>query len=256
MPLPPATLIENNLMPEICDEFNIDFTFYTDTPPSKDMDACSPTLRRYHKLLWNKELPNGQMLELVDTDRKSYLYHKSSLGEFSFSSDSITPSYRDYKKGGMPKLREQMPPEIVNTLYDRGSTIGAFIIFPSKRVNGQRTINCARGQATDKIADRFDITLECIRRHYEQLKSPLDDTLLRYNIFFSLFSDFRGYVDFFLLQDLVTSDYSNINFFIPHICGEGKALPQSKDDYIKYQKNSVHFIMARAARMQKLLSKT
>ena len=136
------------------------------------------------------------------------------MGEFSFSSDSITPSYRDYKKGGMPKLREQMPPEIVNTLYDRGSTIGAFIIFPSKRVNGQRTINCARGQATDKIADRFDITLECIRRHYEQLKSPLDETLLRYNNFFSLFSDFRGYVDFFLLQDLVTSDYSNINFFI------------------------------------------
>jgi hypothetical protein len=123
-------------------------------------------------------------------------------------------------------------------------------------VNGQRTINCARGQATDKIADRFDITLECIRRHYEQLKSPLEDTLLRYNNFFSLFSDFRGYVDFFLLQDLVTSDYSNINFFIPHICGEDKALPQSKDDYIKYQKNSVHFIMARAARMQKLLSKT
>lgn len=49
-------------MPEICNELNIDFAFYADTPPSKDMDTYSPTLRRYHKILWSEELPNGQML--------------------------------------------------------------------------------------------------------------------------------------------------------------------------------------------------
>jgi hypothetical protein len=119
-------------MPEICDELNIDFTFYTDTPPNKDMDACSPTLRRYHKMLWNKELPNGQMLELVDANRKSYLYHKSSLGEFSFSSDSITPSYRDYEKGGMPKLREQIPPEIVNNCMIVAAQLGRSSFFQAK----------------------------------------------------------------------------------------------------------------------------
>ena len=29
-----------------------------------DPDACSPTLQRYHKLLWSKTLPNGEFFEL------------------------------------------------------------------------------------------------------------------------------------------------------------------------------------------------
>ena len=62
------------------------------------------------------------------------------------------------------------------------------------------TINGARG-VNGKIKDRFDLTLECIRRHYTSEKSPLSDTLQRYSPFFNLFENFQGYVDFFLLQD-------------------------------------------------------
>ena len=32
------------------------FDFRSDTPPGKDPDARSPTLRRYHQLLWSKPL--------------------------------------------------------------------------------------------------------------------------------------------------------------------------------------------------------
>jgi hypothetical protein len=60
------------------------------------------------------------------------------------------------------------------------------------------TINGARG-FHPKIKDRFDLTVECIRRHYVDDPSPLSDTLARYEDFFGLFGDFRGYVDFFLL---------------------------------------------------------
>lgn len=37
---------------------NIDtaFDFRTDTPPGRDPDSHSPTLRRYHQLLWSKPL--------------------------------------------------------------------------------------------------------------------------------------------------------------------------------------------------------
>ena len=37
------------------------FDFRKDTPdyPKKDPDVHSPTLRRYHKLLWSKALPGG-----------------------------------------------------------------------------------------------------------------------------------------------------------------------------------------------------
>ena len=64
----------------------------------------------------------------------------------------------------------------------------------------------ARGW-TRAIADRMDLT-PSIRRHYlGDPVTPLGETLGRYREFFDLFDDFRGYVDFFLLQDLVTDDY-------------------------------------------------
>ncbi len=44
--------------------------------------------------------------------------------------------------------------------------------------------------------------------------SPLAPTLSRYADFFALFGDFRGYVSFFLLDDLVTDDGS-VKFFMP-----------------------------------------
>ena len=43
---------------------DITFDFQKDTPPGKDPDAFSPTLSRYHKLLWSKPLPSGVVFEL------------------------------------------------------------------------------------------------------------------------------------------------------------------------------------------------
>ena len=60
------------------------------------------------------------------------------------------------------------------------------------------------------IAGRFDLTLECIRRHYKGQPSPLGETLARYRDFFDLFKSFDGYVEFFLLQDLVTIDHATV----------------------------------------------
>lgn len=33
---------------------------------SADPDTKSPTLRKYHKILWSKSLPNGEFLELKE----------------------------------------------------------------------------------------------------------------------------------------------------------------------------------------------
>jgi hypothetical protein len=40
---------------------DIAFDFRTDTPPGADPDAASPTLKRYHRLLWSKPLPSGEV---------------------------------------------------------------------------------------------------------------------------------------------------------------------------------------------------
>ena len=51
----------------------------------------------------------------------------------------------------------------------------------------------------NKINDRFDLTLECIRRYYLNEDSPLKETFIRYSDFL-LFKNFKGYIDFFFCR--------------------------------------------------------
>ena len=71
---------------------DITFNVFSDTPEGKDPDSFSPTLRRYHHILWNKKLPNGKLFSL-DLDTPKLLHHKSELGEFYLSSDQIGNTY-------------------------------------------------------------------------------------------------------------------------------------------------------------------
>jgi hypothetical protein len=48
---------------------DITFDFYTDSN-GKDPDVHSPTLKKYHKILWSKLLPNGKMFDLRDDKAK------------------------------------------------------------------------------------------------------------------------------------------------------------------------------------------
>src|SRR6187431_2415419 len=92
-------------------QIDITFDFRSDTPgyPKKDPDVLSPTLRRYHKLLWSKPLPNGVVFELVDTTPGVYLHHHSQLGKFSLASDAVIPTFR--KEARMSHIIEQSPEE-------------------------------------------------------------------------------------------------------------------------------------------------
>lgn len=227
-------------------KLDITFDFHSDTPPNKDPDSYSPTLRRYHKILWSKTLPKGEFFELVDTKHNTYLYHRSKLGEFYLGSDAITHSYRKAKR--MAHIINQVPPEKVASLFSHGSTIGASIIFPSNRIDNKMTINQARG-ICHRILDRFDLTLECIRLLYENKESPLSSVFSRYMDFFNLFCDFKGYVDFFLLQDLVSPDFSSIRYHLKHDGFQQSPLPQNINEYLEYRANTINFIRARGQRM-------
>ena len=233
---------------------SIDITFnvYSDTPSGKDPDSYSPTLRSYHKFLWDKPLPNRVRFFLNDKTPK-LLHHQSELGEFFLSSDAFGHTYgagpNVYKS--MSKIVDKVPLVAKKRFFEVCCTIGAFIMFPSKRIDGGQTINMARG-TNHKIKDRFDLTLECIRRYYKNENSPLKDTLSRYSKFFNLFESFQGYVDFFLLQDLVLKDYSEIKFWLPFSNFNNSPLPTSVDEYIFYSKNVTNFVIARNQRIQNL----
>jgi len=209
-----------------------------------DPDSVSPTLRLYHKILWSKPLPNGKGFELEDNKTGFYLYHKSERGEFHLGSDAITHSYRNQKRKQW--LIQQIPNE-ANDLFEIGSTIGAYIIFPKNKIDNKFTINQARG-INSLIDDRFDLTLECIRLFYLGQQSPLYETLLRYKNFFELFDNFKGYVNFFLLNDLL-DDIENIKFYLPFDNFKTKSEINNIEEYLVYKNGVMNFVEARNKRI-------
>lgn len=222
---------------------NTTFNVYTDARGG-DPDSTSPTLRAYHKTLWSKPLPNGKTFELSEKSGV-YLYHNSALGEFFLGSDAITHSYKHQKRKHW--LTKQIPNEVAE-LFDTGATIGAYIIFPKNRIDNKLTINQARG-VNSLIDDRFDLTLECIRLFYLGQKSPLYDTFLRYQTFFDLFDSFTGYVNFFLLQDLV-DETQNVKFYLPFDDFKSKPTFSDIDEYLRYKKGVMNFIKSRNKRIE------
>ncbi len=228
---------------------NTNFNVFSDASGS-DPDRSSPTLRKYHKILWSKPLPNGKMFDLCEDKNDVYLYSKSELGEFYLGSDAITHSYKTHKRKQW--LTKQIPND-VEEIFNAGSTIGAYIVFPNNRINGNHTINQARG-VNSLIDDRFDLTLECIRCFYLRQSSPLFDVLLRYNDFFDLFHSFIGYIHFFLLEDLIDEN-GKIKFYLPFDNFKTRPTIPDVDEYLMYKKRVITFIQSRNKRIDNLMNK-
>jgi hypothetical protein len=226
----------------------IDITFdvRSDTPRGQDPDAFSPTLARYHQLLWSKPLPSGSPFELRISGPPFYLHHVSELGEFRLSSDGMVPSF-----SRAPELRRtfaEIPQAETDEFLRLGYTIGDMMVFPANKVGGRMTINGARG-CHPRIRDRFDLTVECIRRHYLGETSPLSGTLARYAEFFRLFKDFAGYVDFFLLQDFVNERALTVRFSLPFEDFTRSPLPITREAYLDYRQGAIEFIKSRNRRV-------
>lgn len=225
------------------------FNMYSDANGG-DPDVTSSTLRTYHKFLWSKPLPSGDVFDLSVDKPGHYLYHNSALGEFSLGSDAITHSYRNQARKKW--LTAQIPKE-VQELFDRGSTIGAYLIFPNSQVDRKHTINQARG-ISRLIDDRFDLTLECIRRFYIGEPSPLEEVIGRYASFFRLFEVFSGYVEFFLLNDLV-NDRGDVKFYLPFDDFQSPPGFRDVESYLGYKDRVESFIEARNKRIEDYASK-
>ena len=122
------------------------------------------------------------------------------------------------------------------------STIGGYIVFPVHR----QSINQRRGAAP--LCDRFDLALECIRRHYEEpdAPNPLTGVLSHNARFFDLFGDFTGYVRFFYLDPLVNPD-GTVKWHLDNVEGDLSKvlLPQTMSDYLTYLDRQVEFVLAR-----------
>src|SRR5688572_17408396 len=119
-------------MVDLNKQIDVTFDFRSDTPPGKDPDKLSPTLRKYHKLLWSKLLPNGRPFDLDDTTRSAYLHHRSDLGEFFLCSDSVIPTFTRWKS--LKHITERLSEQENEEFRAIGYTIGGMMVFPGNRI--------------------------------------------------------------------------------------------------------------------------
>lgn len=217
---------------------DISFDFQTDTREGKDPDSDSKTLRAYQQLIWSKPLPNGEMMNLEIV--KGFLKWR----DMWFGSDSITASFL-HARFPLRKEVESRPDfaQWKKEYWHKTYTIGGEIIFPMVRWS----MNQARG-CSIKICDRWDLTLECIRRFYLGELTPLDKALEKSSEFFKLFVNFKGYVDFFLLQDCVDDNY-NVKLWLKTPLFVSKPMPQNMDEYYKWINSQLDFVEKRGKRI-------
>jgi len=214
-----------------------------------DPDTDSPKLYDLHSVLWNKKLPNNETLNLnVLSKNYGRLILKTNLTE-NLSSDRMCPHFVGKYNG---KLDSWLSNSDKDKFQQKVRTIGGHIVFPAHKKNGF-TINQARG-INRKISDRFDLTLECVRRFYKNEESPLTGVLNRYSDFFKIFKNFKGYIDFFILQDFIDNN-GNIMFSLPFDDFNRSALPENKDEYEIYMYNTLELIDKRNKRILNRIKK-
>lgn len=152
-------------------DFDIFYDFRNDSG-GKDPDIASPTLRHYHRLLWSKPLPNGEIMQLTH-DNGGYLKWK----DLEFGSDAFANGlFFQRAKNSVPELKRILRDydEYVEDFQHHTWTIGGEIIFPKH----DNSMNQQKG-TNPYIMDRWDLTMECIRRFYLGEDSPLSEVLNR-----------------------------------------------------------------------------
>lgn len=204
---------ENYLAQKLCDiDVTLDFSLEPEcnfwlpdnsvNPNRSDPDLVSMGLRRYHYLLWNgKLLPNGAKFELLEaSNTKDYLCLKQD-NRLKFGADSIINLYTHHNNNKinmiLTKLRENKNYQKLDNNYIHQSyTIGGSIIFPKHK----QSINTVRGNIHE-LADRIDLTLECIRIWYKDKnkETPLKDIINSDAWFFHKFETFENYINFFFI---------------------------------------------------------
>ena len=219
-----------------------------------DPDSNSKNLYKFHRKLWGVQIEEDRFKKLnipVLLD-EIYTYQLDTMmadGRLSLSSDSIMSIYWHWTGKNYPlKQSSELMELIISEKYSdklkeaienmkkticreneknfseykyflwlylqKSNTIGGYIVFPKH----DNSINQERGKS-QKIRDRFDLTLECVRRYYlnpENLTeehNPLFYTLKKSEFFdkdkefFKMFGSFKNYIDFFCLQDWVNDNY-------------------------------------------------
>lgn len=213
-----------------------------------DPDSQSMMLRHYHCALWSKTLPNGEELKLYEGSSRFYLRRVGEERIMDLGSDSITVSFK-WNQMLMKMVQDEVADykRFMEDWMHRSYTIGGMMLFPAFWWG----INQSRG-CHAHIKDRWDLTLECIRRYYNGESNALSKCFDRgwNKEFFDWFIDFKGFVDFFFLQDCVSEDYSEVKLWHTTSLDDKDPVPHDVKSYFALMKNQTEFLEKRNRRIR------
>lgn len=235
-----------------------DLDFAEDYRKGSDPDRWSQRLYDWQLLLWSRKVAGLKPFELEVVWSAGYTMRLTTANRsLRLASDGLMQTW------STPGWRRRFAPEVFEEIeadrddfYRIASTIGGYILWP---LNGPgqsgQSINQTRGR-TRQIDDRFDLTLECIRRAYDEpdADNPLSECLVRYSDFFELFGDFRTYVRFWLLDDQLTPDGGVRSFMTGERIDEFRpaGVAQSVEEYARFREGSIRFVRTRNQRIREL----
>lgn len=225
-------------------------------------------------LLKNNTLPNSKFefqstFESKDIDVKFDILDKTSkktVKTFYLTTDYIGASKNkaQYAVGenryeSIDKSRLSLD-EIVAFLKETRK-IGGHIFLPTLiqlpendkcEKRDVRTLNQAKGMS---LNDRFDLYLLDLNNYYNsgETSKSMQPVFDYFSSWFDLFTDFKGYVNFFKLNDFVSDDYTQvINLLTGEYFDKGtkvtqgiNLLPKDHDGYLAYAQNTVKIIKKR-----------
>lgn len=221
---------------------DVDVDFRSDTPPGQDPDSRSKTLRRFHSRLWSRPTPSGVDHYLSMRAARPYLTLDAT--GITLTSDTTMNSHRTR----MRKFKDSLSHDAWAEYFYVGHTIGGRMLFPGAPHRGAWSFNQARGMSS-QVRDRFDLSLECIRRHFSGEASPLSAVLEAQAGYFSRFRSFEEYIAFFLLDDYVEG--GRVRLFSPHRGFDQDPLPRSAEEYVEYIGSQVRAARARNERIRR-----
>jgi hypothetical protein len=198
---------------------------YYDKEALPDPDATSKKLYEAHEFLC--KLQGFKVSISEDNDYELVIDGKN----IRLSSDSIMSIYwhwsgKRYPYKNMQEIIEKISSELqkkseynkrnipfkefIKSYLQKANTIGGFVVFPKHYLP---TVNTERGRS-GKIRDRFDLTLECIRRAYQYGDFYCEDDNPLFGLpeedkeFFRMFGSFENYAKFFCLNESYDSKHN------------------------------------------------
>ena len=260
-----------------------------------DPDVNSYNLYEAHIRAWNIQHKkfNNKNIKDIERDGRCCCQIRTVDKQIILGSDSIMSIYWHRKYGNTPQIMEEISKDEkleseINELKKRlnlknekdvdrcfndnfslyqkflwyylqyTNTIGGFILFPRHDCS----INQRRGRRP--IDDRFDLTLECIRRMYENCfptgSNPLFDISKEDKEYFEMFGSFENYTKFFCLDKSWVKEGKVLNLLNNEPLEEWdfnqqEPLPQNSEEWWTFYRNIMNRLDARNQQIKEIIER-